>query len=83
MAEEKEQHPKSREEIMAWYKEQIEMASLQTELAELHSRSVKAEAERLEALLFIQQVKTNQPKPDGAVDGGEEKPNSAGLKVVE
>lgn len=80
MAEET-QEPKSREEIVAWYKDQIELASLRTELAELHSRAVKAEAERIQASMFIAQVQaaTEEAKKDDP----SEKPNGPSLTRVE
>ena len=84
-----EQQPKSREEIITWYNEQLELARLRTELTELNSRAVVAEAQMVEAQLFLanasHQMKQAKQKAEGK--GGEtasdEKPNSQGLKVVE
>lgn len=46
----------TREEVITWYKSQIELAALRTELAELQSRAVKAEAERVQAAMFLAQL---------------------------
>jgi len=76
----------TREEVIAWYKSQIELAALRTELAELQSRAVKAEAERIQAAMFLAQldaaskesaVKTNDESPQQAPES-----NSSSLKRV-
>lgn len=46
----------TREEVIAWYKEQIEFATLRAELSELQNRAAKADAERLQATMFIAQA---------------------------
>lgn len=46
----------TREEVLAWYKEQIEFAALRAELAELQNRAAKADAERLQATMFMAQA---------------------------
>lgn len=84
-----ERQPKSREEVIAWYEDQLELARLRTELSELNSRAVVAEAQMVEAQLFLanadHQMKLAKQQAEGK--GGEttsdEKPNSEGLKVVE
>jgi hypothetical protein len=48
--------------IKSWYKEQISMAKLRTELAELMAREAKAGAERLHFLGSIAAMQGPQPK---------------------
>ncbi len=86
MSEEKV--PKTREEIIAWYQDQLELTRLRTELTELNSRAVVAEAQMVEAQLFLANAshQMRQAKKDAEGQGGEtasEKPNSEGLKVVD
>lgn len=68
----------SREELIAWYNSQIELARLRTELAELHARAVKAEADRIESSMFLAQVdaatKEAQAKRDNSASGSGDKP---------
>lgn len=76
----------TRDELIAWYHSQIELARLRTELAELHARAVKAEAQRVEASVFLAQVdaankEAQQKRNNSESSGGEkttqdEKPNS-------
>ena len=55
MAEEEKKAP-SKEELVAWYKEQIELATLRADLAEQHSRAVKHESERLQHSAVIANI---------------------------
>ncbi len=87
---EQEKPTKTREEIIAWYEDQLELARLRTELTELNSRAIVAEAQMLEAQMFLananHQMKQAQEKAAEGKGGGtssDEKPNLEGLKVVE
>ena len=55
MAEEEKKAP-SKEELVAWYKEQIELATLRADLAEQHARAVKHESERLQHSAMIANI---------------------------
>lgn len=55
-----ERNEPTKEEAIAWYKEQIELASLRRDLAILQAETVKAEAERLQAAMMIGQMKMAQ-----------------------
>jgi hypothetical protein len=57
MAKKKEQEEPSKEEVVAWYKEQIELAQLRRDLAVLQSEATEAEAKRLQAAMMIGQIK--------------------------
>jgi len=41
----------TRDEIIAWYKSQIELASLRYQLADLNSKTAIADAQRLNAVM--------------------------------
>ena len=56
MSEEKKEP--TREEIIAWYKDQIEIASLRADLAEQQARAVRHESERLQHAVMIANIKT-------------------------
>lgn len=63
----------SREEVFKWYNDQIELAKVRAELAELNARAVKAEAERMQAAMFMAQMEaanlqSEKPNPDGQVE---------------
>jgi hypothetical protein len=58
--------------VKNWYKEQISMAKLRTELAELMSREAKAGAERLHFLGSIASMQGNQPVPSDEGDNGQD-----------
>ena len=47
----------SREEVVAWYKDQIELATLRANLAEQQSRAVRFESERLQHAIMIANIK--------------------------
>lgn len=50
----------SREQIIEWYKNEIELASLRAELSKLQRDATVSEAERLQAVMVIAQI-TQQP----------------------
>ena len=52
MEEEKEKEI-TREEAVAWYKDQIELATLRADLAEQQARAVRYESERLQHVVMI------------------------------
>jgi len=68
----------SREEVVAWYKEQIELATLRADLAEQQNRAAKNDAERLQATMFMAQVQQQQNAP---VDQEQESPKVRPLKT--
>jgi chorismate mutase len=57
MSEEKVKEP-SREEVVAWYKDQIELSTLRADLAEQQARAVRFESERLQHAVMIANIKT-------------------------
>jgi uncharacterized glyoxalase superfamily protein PhnB len=57
MEEEKEKQV-TREEAVAWYKDQIELATLRADLAEQQARAVRYESERLQHVVMIANIKT-------------------------
>jgi hypothetical protein len=56
----------SREQIIEWYKNEIELASLRAELSKLQRDATVSEAERLQAVMVIAQI-TQQPTPEDEV----------------
>jgi hypothetical protein len=58
---EQEKEP-TRDEVIAWYKSQIELASLRAELAELQAKAVTEEAKRIQATIMI----ANMTQPEDA-----------------
>lgn len=56
MSTESTEKQPTKEEVMAWYKEQIEMAKLRHELAKLQSETVQEEARRIQATMMIAQM---------------------------
>lgn len=56
MSEEKKELTK--EEIIVWYREQIEIATLRADLAEQQARAVRHESERLQHAVMIANIKT-------------------------
>ena len=67
MAEQQERP--SREDMIKWYREEIELASLRAELAKLQRDAAVSEAERIQAIAVIGQF-TNPPQEEE----GESKP---------
>lgn len=67
----------TREEVIAWYKSQIELASLRAELAELQAKAVTEEAKRIQATIMIANMTTpdNEEETDGpgGADSSEKK----------
>lgn len=58
MSQNQEDREPTKEEVIAWYKEHIELAELRHKLAELQSKAVQEEAKRLQAMAIIAQFKT-------------------------
>jgi hypothetical protein len=71
MAEETEKKL-TKDEVLAWYKEQIELAKLRAELSELQTRAVKAESERLQHVVMIANIKSSTEEILKNVDENEE-----------
>ena len=88
MAEET-QETMPREEIIAWYKQAIEVQALRTEYAELLFRESKARVENIQAKMFMAQIdaaaQEAEAKMQSEVAGGEatdvEKPTPGELRV--
>lgn len=78
MSQEKEKEV-SREDVIAWYKDQIELATLRADLAEQQNRAAKADAERIQATMFMAQVQV-QGKEGEEEEQEEEKAPVATLK---
>ena len=80
MAEE-EKKEVSREEVVAWYKDQIELATLRADLAEQQERAVRCESQRLQHVIMIANIKAagdNIMSDDGDEDA--EAPNPENTK---
>jgi hypothetical protein len=80
MAEE-EKEKLTREEVVAWYKEQIEIATLRADLSEQQARAVQFESARLQHMVMIANITTaeeNIQKQEGLSEEGptEEQLNS-------
>lgn len=56
MAEE-EKEELTKEEVLAWYADQIELATVRRDLAVLQQEATEAEAKRLQAAMIIGQIK--------------------------
>lgn len=79
MAEEKEEV--SREDVLAWYKDQIELATVRADLAEQQARAVRYESERLQHVVMIANIKTAGTNIiDGEDDKEEEEEKSPETK---
>jgi hypothetical protein len=63
----------SREEIIKWYDDQIEIAEKRHKLTTLQSETVQAEALRLEALAVIARFRGQSPQEQNDGEGGEPK----------
>lgn len=70
----------TREEVLAWYKEQIEFATLRAELAELQNRAAKADAERLQATMFMAQAQAAGKTPHDEDKPVQERPPLKSVK---
>ena len=55
MAEE-EKEKLTKEEVVAWYKKQIEIATLRADLSEQQARAVQYESARLQHMVMIAQI---------------------------
>lgn len=55
MAEE-EKEKLTKEEVVVWYKEQIEIATLRADLSEQQARAVQFESARLQHMVMIAQI---------------------------
>lgn len=53
---EEEKEKLTREEVVAWYKEQIEVATLRADLSEQQARAVQFESARLQHMVMIAQI---------------------------
>ena len=65
MSEEQEKQVPTKEEIIAFIKEQIEVKTAQLELQELNTGLAVSRAEELKALSFIAQMTQPGGKPEG------------------
>ncbi len=61
MSQNQEDREPTRDEVIAWYKDQIQLAKLRHELAELQSKAVQEEVKRLQATMIIAQL-TQEPQ---------------------
>ncbi len=72
MADEEKKLP-SKEEVLAWYKEQIELATLRADLAEQQARAVKYESERLQHAAMIANITASVEEMEKEAQEQEEK----------
>lgn len=70
---EKNQTPPTREQMIQWYKDEIELATLRADLAKLQRDAAVSEAERIQAISVIAQI-TQAP------DEEDQEPTSRKLK---
>lgn len=68
--EEEQKQQLTKEEVIAWYKDQIELATLRADLAEQQSRAVRFESERLQHAIMIANIKAAKDE----IDSEEETP---------
>ena len=69
---EEEKKELTREEVVAWYKDQIEVATLRADLAEQQSRAVRFESERLQHAVMIANIKAAKDEIDAEEQNKEE-----------
>lgn len=67
--EDKSTTPPTKEEVIAFFQEQIDVKKVQLELQELNTKLAVARAEELKALSFIAQMTNPQPQ-GGEYEGG-------------
>jgi len=79
MENQQTQEKPSREQIIKWYVDEIELASFRAELAKLQRDATVSEAERLQALLVIAQI-TQEPKEMSTENSDVPAPKTRGLK---
>lgn len=70
----------SREQMIQWYKDEIELATLRAELAKLQRDAAVSEAERINAIAAIAQM--TQSDEDAATPS-EKKPRTLKKEVVD
>lgn len=70
----------SREQMIQWYKDEIELATLRAELAKLQRDAAVSEAERINAIAAIAQM--TQSDEDAATHS-EKKPRTLKKEVVD
>lgn len=58
----------TRDEVVAWYKDQIELSTLRADLAEQQARAAKSDAERMQATMFIAQAQAAGAAPKDEED---------------
>lgn len=73
--EQEEQKAPTKEEVISFFQEQIEVKRVQLELQELNTALAVGRAEELKALAFIAQLTNPQPEPEES-----EEPKSRSLK---
>ena len=61
----------TRDEVIVWYKEQIELAALRADLAEHQARAAESDAKRMQATMFMAQAQAAGKAPK---DEEEEQP---------
>ena len=69
---EEEKKELTREEVVAWYKDQIEVATLRADLAEQQARAVRFESERLQHAVMIANIKAAKDEIDSEEENKEE-----------
>lgn len=70
----------SREQMIQWYKDEIELATLRAELAKLQRDAAVSEAERINAIAAIAQMTQSD---DDAAAPSEKKPRTLKKEVVD
>jgi hypothetical protein len=77
MAEEKELHVEekpelNREDVLAWYDDQIELAEKRATLAKLQAEAVQYEAQRVQAAIMIAQMRAAEQEVKTQMQGEDE-----------
>lgn len=73
--EQQEKTPPTKEEVIAFFQEQIEVKKVQLELQQINTELAVGRAEELKALAFIAQI-TNPPTQEEDDDSEEPKPRT-------
>lgn len=76
MAEE-EKKELTRDEVIKWYKDEIEIATLRRDLSVLQAEAVEAEAKRYQAAMMIGQIKMAEEEMEKEMAGQAEVPPMA------
>ena len=71
-----EQAQPSREQIIEWYKNEIELATYRADLAKLQRDATVSEAERLQAVMVIAQITQQPPQEENEEPKAEAKTRS-------